>query len=73
MTEQEVNELATQLLATYGDRGFQISMPDETSLGQMATALTRMGHQTVPGADPLLLRVFGTADAPFSVRAPTLN
>lgn len=44
MTRQQATELATELLNTNGERGFEISMPDRTDYDQMRQVFADLGR-----------------------------
>jgi hypothetical protein len=58
MTETEATEMATQLLSSYGDRAFEISMPDEHDYSIMRAALARLGRTTGPDGEFFVVKVF---------------
>jgi len=69
MTQIEATDMATQLLATYGLRGFEISMPDEASYGIMRETLLKMGRESGPDGEFYVIRVFPADD----IQAVTLT
>ena len=58
MTQQEATEMATQLLQTYGERAFEISMPDEDSYNLMRTTFFDLGRLTGPDGEFHIIRVY---------------
>ena len=62
MTQAESTDMATRLLASYGDRAFEVSMPDEASYDQMRTTFDRLGRATGPDGEFFVIKVF-TVDA----------
>jgi hypothetical protein len=58
MTEQEATDMATQLLATYGGRAFDISMPDQASYLLMRETFTRLGRGNGPDGEFFVIKVF---------------
>lgn len=67
MNEKEAFDMAKHLLETYGDRGFDVSMPDEAEYGLMRTAFDRLGRETGPDGEFFVVKV-----APASPRQPGL-
>jgi len=57
MTEKEATDMATQLLTTYGSRGFEVSMPDQASYDLMRTTLASMGRPTGPDGEFFVIKV----------------
>jgi len=58
MTQEETTTMATQLLATYPERAFEISMPDETSYHMMRTTLANLGRESDPDGEFFVIKVF---------------
>jgi hypothetical protein len=58
MTQQEATEMATQLLATYGERAFEISMPDEESYVLMRKTFLTLGRLSGPDGEFHIIRVY---------------
>jgi len=58
MTQNDATQMATQLLADYGDRGFDISMPDQESYDLMRATLTGLGRPSGPDGDFFVIKVF---------------
>lgn len=57
MTETEATDMAARLLASYGERAFEISMPDEASYDLMRAAFTRLGRMNGPGGEFFIIKV----------------
>jgi len=57
MTEMKAIDMATQLLKTYGNQGFDISMPDEASYDLMRATLANMGRASGPDGEFWVVRV----------------
>jgi hypothetical protein len=64
MTQIEATDMATQLLATYGLRGFEISMPDKVSYDIMRATLLDMGRESGPDGEFFVIKVFPANDIP---------
>jgi|GEM_PF-6285337 len=58
MTQKESTDMAEQLLATYGHRAFEISMPDHESYLQMRSTFDRLGRATGPDGAFFVVKVF---------------
>jgi hypothetical protein len=58
MTNVEAVEMATNLLSSYGERAFEISMPDRPSYDLMRDTLARLGRETGPDGEFFVIRVF---------------
>ncbi|WP_025225548.1 hypothetical protein [Fimbriimonas ginsengisoli] len=58
MSEQEATDIASQLLATYTDRAFEISMPDQESYDLMRATFLRLGRATGPDGEFFVIKVF---------------
>ena len=63
MTQIEATDMATQLLATYGDRGFEISMPDHASYELMRATLLTLGRDSERDGEFNIIKVFPTNEA----------
>ncbi len=61
MTEKEATDMATQLLSSYRDRAFEISMPDQASYDLMRSTFARMGRNTGPDGEFFVIKVFPTS------------
>jgi hypothetical protein len=57
MTELEATEMATQLLGSYKDRGFDISMPDQESYDLMRRTFARLGRDSGPDGEFFVIKV----------------
>lgn len=57
MNEQQAIELATQLLKTHGDQGFEISMPDEEGYRLMRRTLAHLGRPSGPDGEFFVVKV----------------
>lgn len=57
MTQQEATNMATQLLATYQERAFEISMPDEPSYDLMRATFAGLGRPTGPDGEFFVIKV----------------
>lgn len=57
MTENEAMDMATQLLSRYGDRAFEISMPDEASYILMRETFARLGRKSGPDGEFYVVKV----------------
>jgi hypothetical protein len=62
MTNQEATDMALQLLSTYADRGFEISMPDAESYELMRATFARLGRPTKPNGELNLIKVLPTVE-----------
>lgn len=62
ITKQEATNLAAQLLKTYQNRGFEISMPDQSSYDLMRETLARLGRQSGPDGEFFVIRVFAATE-----------
>ena len=60
-TQQESNDMAMRLLASYGDRAFEVSMPDEASYDQMRETLAGLGRPTGPDGESFVIKVAPTS------------
>ena len=60
MTETEATKLAEQLIGSYADRAFEISMPDEPSYKLMRATFAKLGRETGPDGDFFVVKVFAT-------------
>jgi hypothetical protein len=58
MTETKAMEMANHLLATYADRAFEISMPDQESYDMMRAMFARLGRSTGPDGEFFVIKVF---------------
>jgi len=58
MTEIKAMEMATHLLETYPERGFDVSMPDKESYDLMRSAFARLGRDSGPDGEFFVVRVF---------------
>lgn len=58
MTQIEATDMATQLLATYGHRAFEISMPDKASYELMRSTFLTMGRESGPDGEFFVVKVF---------------
>jgi hypothetical protein len=61
MTEIEASMLAKQLIESYPDREFEISMPDEFSYALMRSEFAKLGRQTGPDGDFFVVKVYPLA------------
>ena len=57
MTQQEATNMATQLLAAYGTRGFEVSMPDQADYDLMRATLAHLGRETGPDGEFFVIKV----------------
>jgi hypothetical protein len=57
MTQEESTNMATQLLAAYGDRAFEVSMPDEASYDQMRATIKALGREALPDGEFFVVTV----------------
>ncbi|CAN5603208.1 hypothetical protein BH11ARM2_BH11ARM2_32040 [soil metagenome] len=57
MNQTEATEMATSLLTTYGDRPFEISMPDKAEYDQMRATFLRLGRPTGPDGEFFVIKV----------------
>jgi hypothetical protein len=55
--------MATQLLTSYGNRAFEVSMPDEESYNQMRSTFAQLGRQTGPDGEFFVIKVFPDDDS----------
>jgi hypothetical protein len=60
MTNREATNMATQLLESYGNRAFEISMPDQTDYDLMRATLARLGRTTGPDGEFFVIKVYPT-------------
>jgi hypothetical protein len=60
MTEIEAGDLARQLIKTYADRAFEISMPDGPSYELMRSTFAKLGRPTGPDGEFFVVKVFAT-------------
>jgi spore maturation protein SpmB len=58
MTEQEATKMAGNLLSSYGENGFEISMPDQASYSMMRRTFQRLGRSTGPDGEFFVIKVF---------------
>jgi hypothetical protein len=58
MTETEASNLAGQLIKSYANRAFEISMPDEPSYLLMRQTFAKLGRETGPDGEFFVVRVF---------------
>ena len=58
MTDREATDMATKLLTSYGDRAFEISMPDKAGYDLMRTTFARLGRPTGPDGEFFVVKVF---------------
>lgn len=58
MTEIEASSLAGQLIESYADRAFEISMPDEPSYALMRSTFAKLGRETGPDGEFFVVKVF---------------
>lgn len=61
MTDLEATNMATSLIATYGDRAFEISMPDKHTYEQMRKTFVRLGRRSGPDGEFFVVKVFAAA------------
>ena len=57
MNQNKVTDMATRLLKRYGDRAFEVSMPDEASYILMRATLLKMGRETGPDGEFFVVKV----------------
>ena len=57
MTPQEAKDMAQELLAQYGDRGFEVSMGDEVEYDLIREAFTELGRESGPDGEFFIVRV----------------
>ena len=62
MTQKEATDMATQLLATYQERAFEISMPDRSSYDLMRAAFADLGRATGPDGEFFVIKVFKSGE-----------
>ncbi len=60
MTQSDATNMAIQLLSTYGDRAFEISMPDQSSYDLMRSTFAELGRETGPDGEFFVIKVFPT-------------
>ena len=58
MNQEEADKMATQLLDTYPDRGFEVSMPDKQGYEIMMATFARLGRPTGPDGEFFVVKVF---------------
>ena len=58
MTEIKAMDLATDLLKTYGDQGFEVSMPDKESYDLMRSTFARLGRTSGPDGEFFIIKIF---------------
>ena len=58
MTKKEATEMASQLLATYQNRAFEISMPDKEGYELMRATFAELGRETGPDGEFFVVKVF---------------
>jgi hypothetical protein len=58
MTQKEADKMAGQLLATYPDTAFEISMPDKQGYEMMMATIARLGRSTGPDGEFFVVKVF---------------
>lgn len=64
MTQTEASKLATQLIGSYADRAFEISMPDKPSYEIMRKAFAELGRATGPDGEFFVVKVFAAEQVP---------
>lgn len=57
MTQHEASTMATELLRAYGDRGFEISLPDKEAYDLMRQTFRNLGRDAGPDGEFLILKV----------------
>ena len=57
MTQTEATDMATQLLSTYSERAFEISMPDKASYDLMRATFAGLGRLTGPDGEFFVIKV----------------
>ena len=62
MTQKEATDMASQLLATYHDRAFEISMPDKEGYELMRATFAELGRETGPDGEFFVLKVFKSSN-----------
>ena len=63
MTEKEAKDMAKQLLSTYAEQAFEISMPDEASYRLMRATFAGLGRSTGPDGEFFVIKVFSVVSA----------
>ena len=58
MTEKEATDMANELLASYKERAFEISMPDKASYDLMRKTFARLDRATGPDGEFFVVKVF---------------
>ena len=58
MTQQEANDMATQLLGSFGAKPFEISMPDRAGYEMMRSTFASLGRETGPDGEFFIVKVF---------------
>lgn len=58
MTESEARTMAKNLISSYGDRGFEISMPDQSGYDLLRIAFAALGRPTGPDGEFFVITVF---------------
>jgi len=61
LTEVEASKLACDMIATFGKRAFEISMPDKESYELMRKTFARLGRPTGPDGEFFVVKVFARA------------
>lgn len=73
MTKTEANDLARSLLSSYGDRPFEVSMPDEAEYTLMRETFAGLGRPTGPDGEFFVVKVFAVVQPNVTSELSTSN